>query len=398
MNTVIAADTCSRGDRLLADDHERHRTRTDEALLLPRAGRNAGVQGRLTGGGATAGAGADPVPALASVRARHRLERASRTAITALRGRLHDRQARPVARCRTRRPACGRSRSMHGATSDAAERAVHADGVDPRCERVAESGHHRVREDRRAGRPQVHDDQPVRRVHGPRGRHRRWGARCRATPTIANLAQQQYAVTVPAGSTSLRATIGSPSDPGADLDLFVFNCTTGTVCSPGSRADGDSEESVTIANPAAGHVGRPRRRVRRARGHDDVQVHRRVLRDAVVRVGLGHGRERTASGRVVLDGSGLGDGERGAGRRSGALRQRRGADRRERPRRPGRGRRLERHARSGTGNVERPPHSRRPLHAYGSMQSGASRWNVARLPRAPIACTTTESQRPTPIR
>jgi hypothetical protein len=28
------------------------------------------------------------------------------------------------------------------------------------------------------------------------------------------------------GSTSLRATIGSPSDPAADLDLFVYNCTT----------------------------------------------------------------------------------------------------------------------------------------------------------------------------
>src|SRR5215213_3665005 len=73
-----------------------------------------------------------------------------------------------------------------------------------------------------------------------------------ATPTIANLAQQQYVVNVSAGSTSLRATIGSPSDPAADLDLFVFNCTTGTCVLAGQNADGDSEESVTIANPAAG--------------------------------------------------------------------------------------------------------------------------------------------------
>ena len=57
---------------------------------------------------------------------------------------------------------------------------------------------------------------------------------------------------VTAGSTSLRATIGSPSDPAADLDLFVFNCTTGTCVLAGQSADGDSEESVTIANPAAG--------------------------------------------------------------------------------------------------------------------------------------------------
>jgi subtilisin family serine protease len=73
-----------------------------------------------------------------------------------------------------------------------------------------------------------------------------------ATPTIANHAVQVYTVTVAAGSTSLRATIGSPSDPAADLDLFVDNCTTGTCVQAGSNADGDSEESVTINNPAAG--------------------------------------------------------------------------------------------------------------------------------------------------
>ena len=70
--------------------------------------------------------------------------------------------------------------------------------------------------------------------------------------SIAHLAQQQYQTVVTAGSTSLRATIGSPSDPAADLDLFVFNCTTGTCVLAGQNADGDSEESVTIANPAAG--------------------------------------------------------------------------------------------------------------------------------------------------
>lgn len=73
-----------------------------------------------------------------------------------------------------------------------------------------------------------------------------------ATPSIDNHATQSFDVTVAAGSTSLRATIGSPSDPAADLDLFVFNCTSGTCVQAGSNADGDSEESVTIANPAAG--------------------------------------------------------------------------------------------------------------------------------------------------
>jgi hypothetical protein len=79
------------------------------------------------------------------------------------------------------------------------------------------------------------------------------GSAFRATPTIANLQQQQYVVNVAAGSTSLRATIGSTSDLAADLDLFVFNCTSGTCVLAGQSADGDSEESVTIANPAAGN-------------------------------------------------------------------------------------------------------------------------------------------------
>ena len=78
------------------------------------------------------------------------------------------------------------------------------------------------------------------------------GSAFRATPSIANLEIQDYFVTVSAGSTSLRATIGSPSDPAADLDLFVYNCTSGTCVLAGLNADGDSEESVTIANPAAG--------------------------------------------------------------------------------------------------------------------------------------------------
>jgi hypothetical protein len=78
------------------------------------------------------------------------------------------------------------------------------------------------------------------------------GSAYMATPTIANHAVQVYTVTVAAGSTSLRATIGGTSDPAADLDLFVDNCTTGTCVQAGSNADGDSEESVTINNPAAG--------------------------------------------------------------------------------------------------------------------------------------------------
>ncbi len=78
------------------------------------------------------------------------------------------------------------------------------------------------------------------------------GSARRGVFTIANLETQEYPLTVTAGSTVLRATIGGPSDPGADLDLFVYNCTTGTCVLAGQSADGDSEESVSIANPAAG--------------------------------------------------------------------------------------------------------------------------------------------------
>lgn len=74
-----------------------------------------------------------------------------------------------------------------------------------------------------------------------------------ATPSIANLAQQQYLINVAPGSTSLRVTIGSPSDPAADLDLFLYNCTAGPCVLAGQSADGDSEESVTtVGAPAAG--------------------------------------------------------------------------------------------------------------------------------------------------
>jgi hypothetical protein len=81
------------------------------------------------------------------------------------------------------------------------------------------------------------------------------GSARRGVFTIANHAQQEYTTNIPAGSTSFRATIGGPSDPAADLDLFVYQCSDSTCATRtlrGQSADGDSEESVTIANPAAG--------------------------------------------------------------------------------------------------------------------------------------------------
>ncbi len=69
-----------------------------------------------------------------------------------------------------------------------------------------------------------------------------------ARPTIADGESLSYTVDVPAGASRLDVAIGNTSDAGADLDLFVeFGGAT-----VGQSADGDSEESVSIANPAAG--------------------------------------------------------------------------------------------------------------------------------------------------
>jgi hypothetical protein len=79
------------------------------------------------------------------------------------------------------------------------------------------------------------------------------GSAFRNRESIADLQVKEYLVTVPAGAASLRATIGNPSDPAADLDLFVQRCPTPTTCVPVAQsADGDSEESVTVNSPAAG--------------------------------------------------------------------------------------------------------------------------------------------------
>jgi hypothetical protein len=67
-------------------------------------------------------------------------------------------------------------------------------------------------------------------------------------PTIANHEVQTFEVAVPAGATRLDVRIGNPSDPGADLDLFVFRDGVRVAFD----ADGDSEESVSIPNPPAG--------------------------------------------------------------------------------------------------------------------------------------------------
>ncbi|MFD7263432.1 S8 family serine peptidase [Streptomyces sp. NPDC059874] len=69
-----------------------------------------------------------------------------------------------------------------------------------------------------------------------------------AKPTIANGETHTTEVTIGEGVSRLDIAIGKVSDTAADLDLDVYK----DGVKVGSSADGDSEESVSLANPAAG--------------------------------------------------------------------------------------------------------------------------------------------------
>ncbi|MFK0226702.1 S8 family serine peptidase [Streptomyces sp. NPDC090303] len=74
------------------------------------------------------------------------------------------------------------------------------------------------------------------------------GSQKSETPTIQHHEQQTRTVTIGAGVERLDIGIGNTSDKAADLDLTVL--LDGKQV--GQSADGDSEESVSLANPAAG--------------------------------------------------------------------------------------------------------------------------------------------------
>ncbi|GAA4801221.1 S8 family serine peptidase [Streptomyces ziwulingensis] len=70
-----------------------------------------------------------------------------------------------------------------------------------------------------------------------------------ARPSIGEGEAQTSTVEVPAGAESLDVSIGNVSDAAADLDLSVYDADGNLV---GQSADGDSEESVSLSDPAAG--------------------------------------------------------------------------------------------------------------------------------------------------
>ncbi|WP_262413724.1 S8 family serine peptidase [Actinacidiphila acidipaludis] len=74
------------------------------------------------------------------------------------------------------------------------------------------------------------------------------GSALTATPTITQGATQTTQLTLGSGVSRLDVSIGSPSDTAADLDLYVYR--DGVLV--GQSADGDAEESVSLADPAPG--------------------------------------------------------------------------------------------------------------------------------------------------
>ncbi|OLR90071.1 S8 family serine peptidase [Actinokineospora bangkokensis] len=76
------------------------------------------------------------------------------------------------------------------------------------------------------------------------------GSALKEQKSIGDGESKQFRFVVTAGSTALRVRIGNTSDIGADLDLSVYRCTTSCAL-VGQSADGDSEEEVVLANPAA---------------------------------------------------------------------------------------------------------------------------------------------------
>ena len=74
------------------------------------------------------------------------------------------------------------------------------------------------------------------------------GSASRQRPSIEEGASQEYEIVVPAGASRLDLTIGNPADATADLDLSLYRGDTLV----GQDADGDSDESISLANPPAG--------------------------------------------------------------------------------------------------------------------------------------------------
>ena len=229
----------------------------------------------MIGGGAAAGAGQSG--SSGGIRSDRRSTTTRSPTATTRRPRP---AARPEARPAGPREPAGRRMggvARHPPDAPRGQRPVHADRVDPRCVRYAEPGHDRVRHASACRSPALHATNLFGAFTG-RAVGTALGSAVRATPTIATSISSATPSRCLPAATSLRATIGRPSDPAADLDLFVFNCTSGTLRPRRSvrrrrlRGVGHDQQSrggrwLSLVD---GFTSRP---------DDDVQLHRRVLQD-----------------------------------------------------------------------------------------------------------------------
>ena len=68
----------------------------------------------------------------------------------------------------------------------------------------------------------------------------------------ANGHPQIYDINVADGASTLSVTIGQPSDPSADLDLYLYDCSGEKCIIMAHSLASNSEETVTVNNPKAG--------------------------------------------------------------------------------------------------------------------------------------------------
>ena len=322
MNVVVAADTFNAGQWILGHEDRHDRSCAAADALRARAGRRAGAEGRLLRTERNSRDGTGALPALASVRSRHRFQ-CGVELLRAGRWRMHDGQRRSRT---TGDPLAGAWEitvdARRSSDADFAPYTMTASilgaTVTPNPDVI----------------PSATLGVPIARSYTitngfgaftGRATGSTLGSANRMTPTIANAEQQQFQVTVTPGSTSLRATIGSTSDLAADLDLFVFNCTSGSCVLAGQsrrwgfRGVGDDRQS------GCGCLGRPRRRLRRTGRLHDIQIHR-CVRECSVRLRVSHRCQRAAAGRRIVDRSWIRNGEFCAGGGSRAVRHRASAD------------------------------------------------------------------------
>jgi hypothetical protein len=78
------------------------------------------------------------------------------------------------------------------------------------------------------------------------------GAARREQRAIRNGEQLRYEIDVPAGSAMLLVRASEVSDPTADLDLYVLDCTGKECRTPRTDSDPVGDEIVTVQHPAAG--------------------------------------------------------------------------------------------------------------------------------------------------